>query len=173
MNNPLAQISGQIVIKGRVYSAKDIIRGLLEQGIAITESPDGLKIGFKVFSPQTTSPQFSTEGNNNPGCPFIPFMSQITDRLEDLTSRLNSQNDVDVSPSKQTFSSSFAEDPSTLPFSPFNSPSSFSKTDEEREKFFNSTTNFFDDRQKCPSCGAVLPTNAFFCNKCGNHVRSG
>ena len=55
MNNSYDQISGQIIIKGRVYSAKEVIRGLLEQGIAITESQEGLKIGFKHILPQSMS----------------------------------------------------------------------------------------------------------------------
>jgi hypothetical protein len=63
MNNrfdPLEHISGMIVIKGRSYSSKEVIRGLLELGINITENAEGLKIGFKHFPPQPVSPIWQT-----------------------------------------------------------------------------------------------------------------
>lgn len=174
MNNPFDQISGQIIIKGRVYSAKEVIRGLLEQGIAITESSEGLKIGFKLFPPQSISSHTTLEENGVINCPFIPYMSQITSRLNDLSTRLNlSHTDVGFSPSESSFTSSIPEDSTPSSFSPFN-PSSFQSDEEkEKEKFFSSSSSFFDNRRKCPSCGATIPQNAFFCNKCGNHVRSG
>jgi len=31
MNQPLDQVSGSILIRGRAYSAKEVIRGLLER----------------------------------------------------------------------------------------------------------------------------------------------
>jgi hypothetical protein len=174
MNNPFDQISGQIVIKGRVYSAKEVIRGLLEQGIAITESSEGLKIGFKLISPQSTASQISFEGNEVTNCPFIPYMSQITTQLDDLTTRLNLEHkDAGISPSKSSFTSSKPEDSTTSQFSPFNASSFQLNKENEKEKFFSSSGNFFDNHHKCPSCGANIPQNAFFCNKCGNHVRSG
>ena len=176
MNNPFDQISGQIIIKGRVYSAKEVIRGLLEQGIAITESSDGLKIGFKHFSPESTTHQTTFEGNSVPNCPFIPYMSQITTQLEDLTARLNNQHtDEDFSP-PSTFPSSETENPAPSTFSPFNTSffhSNQSKDEEEKDQFFSASSSFYENRQKCPSCGAIIPQNAFFCNKCGKHVRSG
>ncbi|MHA2244826.1 MAG: zinc ribbon domain-containing protein [Candidatus Hodarchaeales archaeon] len=174
MNNPFDQISGQIIIKGRVYSAKEVIRGLLEQGIAITESSEGLKIGFKLISPQSTTSQISLEGNEGTNCPFIPYMSQITTQLDDLQTRLNLQNNnVGISPSRSTFTSPVPEDPTPPPFSPFNTSSFQSDNEKEKEKLFGANNSFFENRQKCPSCGATIPQNAFFCNKCGNHVRSG
>jgi len=176
MNNPFDQISGQIIIKGRAYSAKEVIRGLLEQGIAITEGSEGLKIGFKHFSPESTSHQTTFERNSVPNCPFIPYMSQITTQLEDLTARLNNQHiDEDFSQSS-SFQSSKAEDPAPSPFSPFNTSffhSNHSKDEEEKDQFFSTSNSFYENRQKCPSCGAIIPKNAFFCNKCGKHVRSG
>ncbi len=174
MNNPFDQISGQIIIKGRVYSAKEVIRGLLEQGIAITESSEGLKIGFKVFSPQSTSSNTVLEEDGVINCPFIPYMSQITTRLNDLSTLLNlSHNDAGFSPSKSSITSSMPEDPPLSSFSPFNTSSFQSDEEKEKEKFFSSNSSFFDNRRKCPSCGASISQNAFFCNKCGNHVRSG
>jgi hypothetical protein len=171
MNNPFDQISGQIIIKGRVYSAKEVIRGLLEQGIAITEGSEGLKIGFKLFSPEAESHQNTIEGNSIPNCPFIPYMSQITTQLEDLTARLNNQhNSEENSPLDSPFPSSKTED---LTSSPFNTSFFQSKDEEEKDQFFSASNSFYENRQKCPSCGATIPQNAFFCNKCGKHVRSG
>ena len=174
MNNPFDQISGQIIIKGRVYSAQEVIRGLLEQGIAITESAEGLKIGFKLFPPQSTYSQTPIEENGIPDCPFLPYMSQITSRLDDLSTRLNLENnEAAVNPSRSSFTPSISEDPTPSPFSPFGNSSFVSNKEEENEKTLSSNSNFFDNRRKCPSCGALIPQNAFFCNKCGNHVRSG
>ncbi|MFX1286249.1 MAG: hypothetical protein ACFFB5_21630 [Promethearchaeota archaeon] len=174
MNNPFDQISGQIIIKGRIYSAKEVIRGLLEQGIAITESSEGLKIGFKLFQPQSTSSPTTLDEYEVINCPFIPYMSQITTRLNDLSSRLSLPHDDEgYSPPKSSINSPIPENPSTTSFSPFNVSSFQSDEEKEKEKFFNSSSNFFDNRRKCPSCGATIPQNAFFCNKCGNHVRSG
>lgn len=176
MNNPFDQISGQIIIKGRAYSAKEVIRGLLEQGIAITESSEGLKIGFKLFSPQSTNFQTPLEGYGGNNCPFIPYMSQITNQLEDLTSRLNSnlQNtEIGISQSKSFFPSPTTDELPHPPFSPFKTSSFESNEEKEKEKFFSSSSSFFENRRKCPSCNAIIPQNAFFCNKCGNHVRSG
>lgn len=174
MNNPFDQISGQIVIKGRVYSAKEVIRGLLEQGIAITESSEGLKIGFKLISPQSTTSQLSLEGNEVANCPFVPYMSQITTQLDDLTTRLNHEDkDAGISPSRSSFTSSIPENPTPSSFSPFDTSSFQLNKEKEKEKFFSSSGSFFDNHHKCPSCGATIPQNAFFCNKCGNHVRSG
>ncbi len=173
MNNPFDQISGQINIKGRIYSAKEVIRGLLEQGIAITESSEGLKIGFKLFSPQSVSTNVNSAINDSSGCPFLPYMSQITARLDDLTNRLDSENEADFSQPKFSFSSTPVENLASSPFSPKNNSPLMPEQREEKEKFFSSTANFFENRQKCSSCGATLPQNAFFCNKCGNHVRSG
>lgn len=171
MNNPFDQISGQINIKGRVYSAKEVIRGLLEQGIAITESSEGLKIGFKLFSPQSASSNAISTINDSSACPFLPYMSQISARLDNLTTRLDSENEADFSPSK--FSSSPVENLASSPFSPRNNPSLMPDQREEREKFFSSTDNLVENHQKCSSCAATLPQNAFFCNKCGKHARSG
>ena len=173
MNNPFDQISGQINIKGRIYSAKEIIRGLLEQGIAISESSEGLKIGFKLFSPQSASNNINSAFNESSGCPFLPYMSQITARLDDLTNRLDSESEAEFSQPKFSFSSTPSENIMSSPFSPQQNPSLIPEPREEREKFFSSSDNFFENRQKCSSCGASLPQNAFFCNKCGNHVRSG
>ncbi|MFX0122528.1 MAG: zinc ribbon domain-containing protein [Candidatus Hodarchaeota archaeon] len=174
MNNPFDQISGQIIIKGRAYSAKEVIRGLLEQGIAITEGSEGLKIGFKLFSPESTSHQYTFEGNTVTSCPFLPYMSQITTQLEDLTARLNNQQDTSrISPSNSSFPSSKPENSAPPSFSPFNTSFFQSNEEEEKDQFFSASKSFYENRQKCPSCGATIPQNAFFCNKCGNHVRSG
>ncbi|MFW9905463.1 MAG: zinc ribbon domain-containing protein [Candidatus Thorarchaeota archaeon] len=174
MNNPFDQISGQIIIKGRVYSAKEVIRGLLEQGIAITEGSEGLKIGFKLFSPESESSQNTFEGNQIPNCPFIPYMSQITSQLENLASRLNNQhNTEEYSPLNSPFPPPKAEDQTSSAFSPFNTSLFQSKDDDEKDQFFRASSSFYENRQKCPSCGATIPQNAFFCNKCGKHVRSG
>ncbi len=182
MNNPFDNISGQVVIKGRVYSAKEIVRGLLEQGIAITENAEGLKIGFKHFSP-LSSAQLEYGENGFSGCPFIPIMTQITSRLDHLTSRIDSQdlNPTGSSP-KQLFTSppsslssplSSTKSSSSPPFSPFNNSLYQKRDGNEKEKLYNSGSGFLAKKQKCTSCGTILPQNAFFCNKCGAHVRSG
>ena len=58
MNQPLDQVSGNVLIRGRAYSAKEVIRGLLEQGITINEKPEGLRIGVKLISPKSHSSGF-------------------------------------------------------------------------------------------------------------------
>jgi hypothetical protein len=170
MNNPFDHISGQIRIKGRSYSAKEVIRGLLEQGINITESSEGLKIGFKHFSPLSPSRQILEE-NNTTGCPFMSSISDLTARIDEISSRLDSQ------PHKSTagppFDLSPPKSPSSSPFSPFNNQTFQSSSRKEQEKFLGSGSSLLDKHQKCSSCGAILPQNAFFCNKCGSHTRSG
>jgi hypothetical protein len=178
MNNPFDYISGQIIIKGRAYSAKEVIRGLLEQGIAITENEDGLKIGFKHFQPLSNSEQILEE-NNSLKCPFIPYISQITTRLDELSasislsanSSLNSAPSQQFSQSRNAAPSNSSSSPHSSFFSPFDNPSFQSSKQNDKEKFFSSS--FLDKHDKCSSCGATLPQNAFFCNKCGSHVRSG
>ena len=170
MNNPFDHISGQIMIKGRVYSAKEVIRGLLEQGIAITESSEGLKIGFKLFLPQSTSQQALEENSVN-GCPFISHMSQIASRLDDLSTRFDSQ--ANNASGNYLSSSNSSKSPSSPSFSPFSDQSFQTDHRKEKEKFFSSADSFLDNHQKCSSCGTSLPQNAFFCNKCGSNVRSG
>jgi len=170
MNNPFDHISGQIKIKGRSYSAKEVIRGLLEQGINITESSEGLKIGFKHFSPLSPSRQV-LEDNNITGCPFISSISDLTTRIDDISSRLDSQSSKSVE--SFSFDPPPPKSPSSSPFSPFNSQAFQSSSRKEQEKFLGSGNSLLDKNQKCSSCGAILPQNAFFCNKCGSHVRSG
>jgi len=175
MNSSFDHISGQIIIRGRAYSAKEIIRGLLEQGIAITENSDGLKIGFKSFSPEHILMQSETGENNFNNCPFMPFMSQITTRIDDLTKKI--ENQIPTSPSSMDtiLRSSGIDTPkesSFSKFSPFSDSAFRSSNDQEKEKFFNSGKSFLS-RQKCPSCGTSIPQNAIFCNKCGSHIRSG
>ena len=175
MNSSFDHISGQIIIRGRAYSAKEIIRGLLEQGIAITENPDGLKIGFKSFSPEQALTQKDIGENNFNNCPFMPFMSQITTRIEDLTRKIENQTTAPTSSMETIFRSPSVDtmkEPSFSKFSPFSDSAFRSSNDQEKEKFFNSGKSFLS-RQKCPSCGTSIPQNAIFCNKCGSHIRSG
>ena len=175
MNNPFENIKGQILVNGRVYSAKEVIRGLLEQGISITESAEGMTIGFKQFEPTTSSSQEFTQSNNLLECPFVPYMSKVNLYLEEITSRLDSQ-DFRSSPTSKSQLNLFQQDqPKSSSFSPFSNPSftTEKKKNSEKENFFSSGGGFLDKNQKCSSCGTALPQNAFFCNKCGNHVRSG
>jgi hypothetical protein len=175
MNNPFDHIKGHITVNGRTYSAKEVIRGLLEQGISITESAEGMKIGFKQFSPITASSQDFTQGNEISECPFIPYMDKVTLYLENITSRLESNEYRSPSQFKSQLDFSQSDKPSSSAFSPFDTSSfqSDAKTNQEKEKFFSSGTSYLDKHQKCSACGATLSQNAFFCNKCGNHVRSG
>ena len=78
MNTPFDHIKGRITVNGRTYSAKEVIRGLLEQGISITESAEGMKIGFKQFTPLTSSSQEFAQVNESSNCPFLPYMNQVT-----------------------------------------------------------------------------------------------
>ncbi|WP_455142601.1 zinc ribbon domain-containing protein [Candidatus Hodarchaeum mangrovi] len=175
MNSSFDHISGQIIIRGRAYSAKEIIRGLLEQGIAITENPDGLKIGFKSFSPEQTLTQNENSGNILNNCPFMPFMSQITTRIDELTRRIENQTTSTTSSMDSIFRSPPIDTTKESPlskFSPFSDSAFRSSNDQEKEKFFNQGKSFLS-RQKCPSCGTSIPQNAIFCNKCGSHIRSG
>ncbi|MHA2304610.1 MAG: hypothetical protein ACXACU_04390 [Candidatus Hodarchaeales archaeon] len=175
MNNPFENIKGQIMVNGRVYSAKEVIRGLLEQGISITESAEGMTIGFKQFEPVSSASQNLTQENNPFECPFVPYMSKVNSYLEDISSRLNSQEHR-PSPPSNSQSSLYQKDKSnSSTFSPFNVSSiqSEKKKSSDKENFFSSGGGFLDKHQKCSSCGTALPQNAFFCNKCGNHVRSG
>ena len=134
-----------------------------------------MKIGFKQFTPLTSSSQEFTHENDISECPFIPYMNKMTLYLENITSRLES---AELRSSSQFESQSDfmqPDKPSSSAFSPFEA-SSFqteTKTNQEKDKFFSSGGSFLDKHQKCSACGATLPQNAFFCNKCGNHVRKG
>jgi len=172
MNQPLDQVSGSILIRGRAYSAKEVIRGLLEQGITINEKPEGLRIGFKLISPDSHSSNPSMNTTGFEGCPFIPIMSQITEKLNSLSDQINLP-DIESDPPR-TEESLFDmpnDDPPASTFSPFsNNPF---QSESEKETGFSSNGSYMDNKRKCSSCGSTLPSNAFFCNKCGKHARSG
>ncbi|MFW9780380.1 MAG: zinc ribbon domain-containing protein [Candidatus Heimdallarchaeota archaeon] len=181
MNNsfdPLEHISGMIVIRGRCYSSKEVIRGLLELGININENSEGLKIGFKHFSPQPVSPQ-SLANETPPNCPFGPYMANITTQLNEISAQLEStpKPAVNTTPN-YTFASETptgsppsSSSPSSSFFSPFGAVPFQAPKTHDKERFFSNS--FLEERQKCSSCGATLPQNAFFCNKCGTHTRTG
>ncbi|MCK4848263.1 MAG: zinc ribbon domain-containing protein [Candidatus Heimdallarchaeota archaeon] len=174
MNQPLDQVSGSILIRGRAYSAKEVIRGLLEQGIMIKDKPEGLKIGFTLISPDSHSSDPSMNLPGYEGCPFIPIMSKITDKLNRLSDQINLADRVPDPPRAEE--SSFHarnDDPPTSAFSPFSNNPFQSESEKERDTDFSSGSSYMDNKRKCSSCGSTLPSNAFFCNKCGNHVRSG
>ena len=178
MNNFDLPVTGSIIIKGRSYSAKEVIRGLLELGIAINENEDGLKIGFKHFDPQPASNEQTYAADSSALCPFISQMANITAKLENLSARIESQAKTPPSPSFQhPFSQNASEAPPSSPsFSPFSAVPFQAKKSPENDQTFSRNDRFLDGRQKCGSCGATLPQNAFFCNKCGSHrgsVRSG
>ena len=171
MKQPLDQVSGSIFIRGRSYSAKEIIRGLLEQGIAINEKSEGLRIGFKLISPESYSNQPPMGAGSIVGCPFIPHMNQITEKLNALNDIINpAHNPTSNSSSDSPFSQSPSDEPSP-PFSPFSANPFPSKSDHE--EMFGTRDKYSDEDRKCSSCGSILPGNAFFCNKCGSHIRSG
>ncbi len=176
MNQPLDQVSGRILIRGRSYSAKEVIRGLLEQGIAINEKTEGLRIGFKLISPESFSSSSSPiNAIESSSCPFLPLMSQLNEKINILTDSLNSNENMSPNSSftdNPLFNSS-SEDPPPSTFSPFSNNPFEPPDDEEKESPFSSTNSFMDKNRKCSSCGSILPSNAFFCNKCGSHVRSG
>ena len=173
MNQPLDQVSGSIVIRGRSYSAKEIIRGLLEQGIAINEKSEGLRIGFKLISPESYSTQPPMGASSTVGCPFMPYMNQITEKLNALNDLINpAHNYTSTSSSDSSFTQSPSDEPSP-PFSPFSANPFTSKNDHEEIFGSSSKDKYSDDDRKCSSCGSILPGNAFFCNKCGSHIRSG
>lgn len=172
MNQPLDQVSGSILIRGRSYSAKEIIRGLLEQGITINEKSEGLRIGFKLISPESFSSNPAMNTNNNGGCPFVPYMNQITEKLNSLSEQINPSpsRSSESSSSSSPFSNPSSDEP-PVPFSPFrNDPFPHQS---ETDDVFSSGNSYSDDNKKCSSCGSILPANAFFCNKCGSHIRSG
>jgi len=174
MNQPLDKVSGSILVRGRAYSAKEVIRGLLEQGITINEKPEGLRIGFKLISPNSHSSNPSMNIPGYEGCPFIPIMSQITDKLNSLSDQINLTDRVSDPP--KTEESSFHahnDDPTASAFSPFSTNPFQSTSEKEKETGFSSNGSYMDNKRKCSSCGSTLPSNAFFCNKCGNHIRSG
>ena len=174
MNQPLDQVSGSILIRGRAYSAKEVIRGLLEQGITINEKPEGLRIGFKLISPTSHSINPTMDPGSFSGCPFIPYMSQITEKLNKLTDQINMADSTsNSSMSGESFFSSQQVDPQEPPFSPFSNNPFQSESEKEKDPGFSSNTSYMDNKRKCSSCGATLPNNAFFCNKCGKHARSG
>ncbi|MHA1974364.1 MAG: zinc ribbon domain-containing protein [Candidatus Hodarchaeales archaeon] len=175
MNSAFNHISGQIIIKGRAYSAKDIIRGLLEQGIAITESPEGLKIGLKLFTPERVNNTVDTGNATLSGCPFSSFMSTISNRLDDLSRMIEKENIKGKVNDSYSFNSPFSEEMKENTFnkfSPFGNNTFKPSSDQDKENFFSSSRSFLG-RQKCPACGAPIPQNAIFCNKCGSHIRSG
>jgi hypothetical protein len=174
MNQPLDQVSGSILIRGRAYSAKEVIRGLLEQGITINEKPEGLRIGFKLISPSSHSSNPSMNINGNEGCPFIPYMSQITEKLNRLSDQINSADRISDPPrTEESFFNTHNDDPPASTFSPFSTNPFQSDNEKEKEAEFSSNSSYMDNKRKCSSCGSTLPSNAFFCNKCGKHARSG
>ncbi len=175
MNQPLDQVSGRILIRGRSYSAKEVIRGLLEQGIAINEKTEGLRIGFKLISPESTSIPNSVDIGQGVTCPFLPIMSQISDKLDNLANRVDfaEERGTTSSPPDHSFFDTPSEESSTPSFSPFSSSPFSNKVENEKEPVFSSSPSYMDNKRKCSSCGSTLPGNAFFCNKCGSHVRSG
>ncbi len=175
MNTPFDHIKGHITVNGRTYSAKEVIRGLLEQGISITESAEGMKIGFKQLTPLTSSSNEFIQGKEISECPFLPYMSKVALYLENITSRLESNEFRSSSQFKSQLDFARPDKPTSSAFSPFETSSfqSETKTNQEKEKFFSSEGTFLDKHHKCSACGAIIPQNAFFCNKCGNHVRSG
>ena len=175
LNSLFNNINGNITVNGRTYSAKEVIRGLLEQGISVTESTEGLKIGFKQFAPLSSSSQEIRQGDDIAECPFIPYMNKVTIYLENIASRFEPNVFQSTSQPKShlNFSEPNKNNPSS--FSPF-AASSFQpemEKNQEKEKIFSSGSTFLDKHRKCSACGAALPKNAFFCNKCGNHARSG
>ena len=175
MNQPLDQVSGRILIRGRSYSAKEVIRGLLEQGIAINEKSEGLRIGFKLISPVNFSSNSPINTMESSTCPFLPLMTQLNDKINMLTDSLNSSENIssDSSYSDNSIFSSPSEDSSSSAFSPFGNNPFQPPSEEDKEPPFSTSSSFMDKNRKCSSCGSILPSNAFFCNKCGSHVRSG
>ncbi len=174
MNQPLDQVSGSILIHGRAYSAKEVIRGLLEQGITINEKPEGLRIGFKLISPNSHSSNPSMNIPGYEGCPFIPIMSQITDKLNRLSDQINLADHVSDPPrTEESFLDMPNDNPPASAFSPFNNNPFQSESEKEKDTGFSSSGSYMDNKRKCSSCGSTLPSNAFFCNKCGKHARSG
>ena len=174
MNQPLDQVSGSILIRGRAYSAKEVIRGLLEQGITINEKPEGLRIGFKLISPDSHSSSTSMNSAGFEGCPFIPYMSQITEKLNRLSDQINLADNVSNPPrTEESFFNMSNDDPTESAFSPFSNNPFQSESEKERDTEFSASGSYMDNKRKCSSCGSTLPSNAFFCNKCGKHARSG
>ena len=175
MNQPLDQVTGRILIRGRAYSAKEVIRGLLEQGIAINEKTEGLRIGFKLISPESSAISPSMDMGQGATCPFLPLMSQISDKIDSLASRVDFEEErVSTPPSLEpSYYEPPLEESSAPAFSPFSSGPFSVKSENEKEPVFSSTPSYMDNKRKCSSCGSTLPGNAFFCNKCGSHVRSG
>ena len=174
MNQPLDQVSGNVLIRGRAYSAKEVIRGLLEQGITINEKPEGLRIGVKLISPKSHSSDSSMNLPGYEGCPFIPIMSQITDKLNSLTDQINLADRVPNPPRNDESIFNMQNDDQSAPaFSPFSTNPFQSENEKEKDNDFSSSGSYMDNKRKCSSCGSTLPVNAFFCNKCGKHARSG
>ncbi len=174
MNQPLDQVSGNLLIRGRAYSAKEVIRGLLEQGITINEKPEGLRIGFKLISPKSHSSDPSMSLPGYEGCPFIPIMSQITEKLNSLSNQINLVDRVPNPPrNDDSIFNMRNNDPPESAFSPFSTNPFQSENEKEKETDFSSSGSYMDNKRKCSSCGSTLPVNAFFCNKCGKHARSG
>ncbi|MHA2173680.1 MAG: hypothetical protein ACXABI_02560 [Candidatus Hodarchaeales archaeon] len=175
MNQPLDQVSGRILIRGRSYSAKEVIRGLLEQGIAINEKTEGLRIGFKLISPESFSSSSPMNTSESSACPFHPLMTQLNEKINMLTETLSSNENFssNTSYADNSLLDSSTEDPPPPTFSPFSNSPFQSPSEEEKDSPFPSGSTFMDKNRKCSSCGSLLPSNAFFCNKCGSHVRSG
>ncbi|MHA2341893.1 MAG: hypothetical protein ACXADW_08440 [Candidatus Hodarchaeales archaeon] len=157
MNQPLDKVSGNVLIRGRAYSAKEVIRGLLEQGITINEKPEGLRIGFKLISPKSHS---SDSSMNLPGYEGTDQIN-LADRVPNPP-----RNDEPIFNMR-------SDDQSASAFSPFNTNPFQSENEKEKENDFSSSGSYMDNKRKCSSCGSTLPVNAFFCNKCGKHARSG
>ena len=155
MPQPLDQVSGSILIRGRAYSAKEVIRGLLEQGITINEKPEGLRIGFKLISPNSHSTNPTMNPGGFEGCPFIPYMSQITEKLNRLSDQINFNDRVSDPPlTEESFFSARNDDPQESAFSPFSNNPFQSESEKEKEPGFSSSASYMDNKRKCSSCGS-------------------
>ncbi len=159
MSEQLNRVSGQIAVLNRTYSAKDIVMALLEQGITVHETPEGLRIGLKVIKQQLG--EISTHSANS----ITSSLESMNSKITELTRKIESLEQKEAPRTADVFSNPALNKPKRNA-SPFNEPT------DDISTYLRSSPNFLDDRKRCSVCGSMLPKKAFFCVKCGTSIRS-
>ena len=161
MTEPLSQVSGHIRIGDKDYAARDVLMALLEQGITVYETNEGLRIGIKIVQPKPIDSM-----TLDTACPAMKSYSLINHKLQELSKRVEEleTNRLTSPPPSRDFRPK-VNDPYQL-FPPR------SKRSDNLSSFLKKTPTYLDDRKRCSVCGATLQKDAFFCVKCGTSVRS-
>lgn len=160
MSEQLNHVSGQITVLNRTYSAKDVVMALLEQGITVHETPDGLRIGLKVIRQQL--------GNNSSlssSCPISSSLETMNNQISELTRKIEKLEKKEAQSTADIFTKPVQNTTKR-------SIDSYGENSDDISTYLRNAPNYLDDRTRCSVCGSMLPKKAFFCIKCGTSIRS-